>query len=536
MGTVAAILLWASLAPTVDTRIVEFGQPNCPNCRQMDSVVRRLQAAGYTVERVNAVEQPELAQQFGVTGTPTYVVFVDGQPVQRAAGAMSFDKLAELAGPRPTAAPPNPLRATPTSESAATPSPPTPPQPTRQPAAEPAADAMESRTAAPPPPAAALPSAPRSAGSETIQPAAEQRAMQATVRLRVTDDAGTSVATGTIVDVHDGQALIVTCAHVFRASRGKGQIQVDLFVPGAGAPLVGELIDFDFYRDVAVVSIQPKLAVRPAPIASLDQAGEASSAVFSIGCNNGGQPSIERSRITRINRYKGPPNVEVSGAPAGGRSGGGLFSADGALIGVCNASNEPENEGIYAALATVHWQLDQVGLARLIPPAGTAGAKSETAVADAAPRPAATGAEAGAAELMPSSDQIVTVHVRSKSRPQDPGQTFVLERPSPQLLQQLAQGARPADAGPGMGPGAGNVNALAGPTLGSPSAMPPLPPTAPPPPAAPPPTAAIPGAIRDPLAAQPSPTQPRLGGPLPEAKAPVMRGQQPSGGIWPFRR
>ena len=147
-------------------------------------------------------------------------------------------------------------------------------------------------------------------------------------------------------------------------------------------PLKGELIDFDFYRDIGLVSIRPTLPVRPALISAPDQPLVAQTTVFSVGCDNGGQPHVERSRITRLNRYTGPPNVEVSGAPTSGRSGGGLFAANGSLIGVCNAANEAENEGIYASLATIHWQLSQVGLDRLIP----APAQPAAAIA-AAPAP-----------------------------------------------------------------------------------------------------------------------------------------------------
>jgi hypothetical protein len=48
-----------------------------------------------------------------------------------------------------------------------------------------------------------------------------------------------------------------------------------------------------------------------------------------------------------------------------GRSGGGLFSATGHVIGVCNAADPADNEGLYAALPAIHAQLDQVGLAMI---------------------------------------------------------------------------------------------------------------------------------------------------------------------------
>jgi hypothetical protein len=45
-----------------------------------------------------------------------------------------------------------------------------------------------------------------------------------------------------------------------------------------------------------------------------------------------------------------------------GRSGGGLFAIDGTLIGVCNAADPADNEGLFAALPSIHDQLDETGL------------------------------------------------------------------------------------------------------------------------------------------------------------------------------
>ncbi|MFT5524108.1 MAG: hypothetical protein ACI9HK_002059, partial [Pirellulaceae bacterium] len=82
-------------------------------------------------------------------------------------------------------------------------------------------------------------------------------------------------------------------------------------------------------------------------------------------------PTLERGQITTVNRYLGPPNIEVSGRPEIGRSGGGLFTNDGLLIGVCNCADEADNEGLYASLPIVHWQLAQVGMQRLYQPQPT---------------------------------------------------------------------------------------------------------------------------------------------------------------------
>ena len=75
--------------------------------------------------------------------------------------------------------------------------------------------------------------------------------------------------------------------------------------------------------------------------------------------------TVRQSHITSVNKYKGKPNFTAAGQPVDGRSGGGLFSAEGYLIGICNAADPADDEGIYAGLASIHWQLDQIGQAEV---------------------------------------------------------------------------------------------------------------------------------------------------------------------------
>ena len=85
--------------------------------------------------------------------------------------------------------------------------------------------------------------------------------------------------------------------------------------------------------------------------------------MVTVGCNGGADPTLHHSRITAVDKYLGPANVQVAGQPVQGRSGGGLFSIDGTLIGVCNAADPAENEGLFAALPSIHEQLEEAGLA-----------------------------------------------------------------------------------------------------------------------------------------------------------------------------
>jgi S1-C subfamily serine protease len=214
----------------------------------------------------------------------------------------------------------------------------------------------------------------------------EQLALAATVRLKVEEGDGWGVGTGTIIDTHfdeqsqQYEALVITCGHLFKASGGKGKIEVDLFTQGARAPVAGELLDYDEHLDVALVSIWPGVKVIPAPVAGPSDVVRPQDAVFTVGCSSGQNPTVERSKIHAVNRYANRPNLTVGGRPANGRSGGGLFNSQGLLIGVCNADDPQDGEGIYAGPAAVHGQLDKFNL-QAVYQRTPAAAEATTAVA-----------------------------------------------------------------------------------------------------------------------------------------------------------
>jgi hypothetical protein len=124
----------------------------------------------------------------------------------------------------------------------------------------------------------------------------------------------------------------------------------------------GDVISYDLERDIALVAIRPGRAVTIAPVAPPRTPIERGDRVVTVGCSNGQDPTVLASRVTSIDRYQGPPNIETSGAPVEGRSGGGLFNEQGQLIGVCFAADQEGNEGLYAALKVIHDELASRGL------------------------------------------------------------------------------------------------------------------------------------------------------------------------------
>ena len=94
------------------------------------------------------------------------------------------------------------------------------------------------------------------------QPANHDKLLAATVRLRVDEAQSHAYGTGTIIDSRSGQALVITCGHLFRESKGKGPVTVELFepVPGgvrAAGQVRAQVISYNLERDIALVGIWP---------------------------------------------------------------------------------------------------------------------------------------------------------------------------------------------------------------------------------------------------------------------------------------
>ncbi len=182
----------------------------------------------------------------------------------------------------------------------------------------------------------------------------------ASVRLRVEDSSGHSCGSGTIVDARNGDALILTCGHIFRDWKEKRKIEVDLFGPNGQQRVLGGLISYDSEsRDVGLVAIHVPGPVVTARVAPPGYRIDRGMPVVSVGCSNAGMPTAQHSQVTSLDKFVGPPTIQVAGQPVEGRSGGGLFSREGYLIGVCNAADPSDKEGLFAALGSIHAELDR---------------------------------------------------------------------------------------------------------------------------------------------------------------------------------
>jgi thiol-disulfide isomerase/thioredoxin len=473
MVSLQAAFVAMVLSGTGQTVLLDFYADWCGPCKAMEPTVRAIQEKGYPVQRVNIDQNPALATQYGVRSIPCFVMLVDGQKVDSVTGGTTFSRLERMCKMTSPQQPGNP----PTSLLAQNSTPPNilPAQPNAVPLSGTAPGSFHRQDDPNIIPASFT--SPAGARPAERGNSLDAKLIAASVRLRIEDPNGNSCGSGTIIDSRGNEALILTCGHIFRDSQGKGQIDVDLFGPYAGQRISGRLISYDLTRDVGLIAIRtpgPMAAARLAPPGYRVQKGDS---VLSTGCDNGKDPTMRQSRVTSLNRYAGPSNLQVAGQPTEGRSGGGLFTADGMVIGVCNARDPQDQEGYYAALDTVCAQLDQSGLAFAYQaPQGYDGINASApmlSVNNAPPMPqrmpqsvspssmpnisqenmgqamAAAGTAATGLNLneQAAMDEIrrrlkegaeVVCVIRSRRDPQCKSEVIMLDKASPEFLQQLA--------------------------------------------------------------------------------------------------
>ena len=338
--------------PPANTVLLDFYGTYCPPCRAMRPVIEQLKKAGYPVRSNNVNEDPATAQKFGVTNIPCFMMVSDGRVVARRVGITAANELASIcqkgindayASQRKRAiaqsnAPkinnqrtPSNVQIIPVSKNKT--------ENERSPLIE-------------------------SNSSNLLAP---ERLLASTVRIRVK----TSVCdhgTGTIIDSRNKRALILTCGHLFReyAKEHGGRIEVDLFGESPLQNVEAKYICHDEESDLGLICIEIDHPVAVIPVAPLNYQALRGSAVASAGCDNGRLPTVQPSQIVAINKCLGPANMYASGASVQGRSGGGLFSKDGYLIGVTLANVPGENQALYSSYPAIHELLNKQRLAAVI--------------------------------------------------------------------------------------------------------------------------------------------------------------------------
>ena len=389
----------------------------------MAPTIEKLRAEGYPIVPVNAEQYSDFAARYGVTSWPTFILVVGGREQQRLVGYQEESTMRELVRQIPRRRP-----ATPQVADAK------PPKPRKQTPVKLVDDDAsgskwnfhlplpsfasrnqnQSVVQIDPPPSAAgskpsaddaLRNAVADAGVPSQAPAADEsprdgqpasdrngdphsfdnpevaRMLAASVRIRVKDASGADFGSGVVIDSAPGKSIVLTCGHILRDVKPGSRIEVDVFDGTRSRTYRGQILKYNGESDLGLVAVATRSLIAVSPIASLEGAVRPRDPVVSIGCSNGEIPSVKQIKVTMLNRYVGPDTIECSGTPDQGRSGGGLFTTRGAVVGICTNADPQYHRGVYAGLQPIHELLKVAGLEDLIPNTGRA---SRDALAEAA--------------------------------------------------------------------------------------------------------------------------------------------------------
>jgi glutaredoxin len=349
---------WAQQARQSQPRLYFFTQAACPPCHKMKPAVDEI-AKYIDVQIVDTQQQAQWADHFGVRETPTVVLAAGNQILGRHVGSLEYSELAKFCNDGLQRVEPQPANPEFRNSDSQTTS--------HQQTAPPSTGFRDSQV--------------QNVSYESASPnvgnanSVKANAHRSTVRLKIDEQGATSYATGTVIHVHNNEALVVTCGHAFRDNQGKGRITGHSgFSDNQINELDGHLLYYDAGpSDVALVVVKPATGLVPSPIAQVSYKPGRGEAMFSYGCNHGEDPSIMNCTFLRLGRYLSDNRADQSSAlrydttrrPVQGRSGGGLFNSNGELIGICTGAAVEDDEGIYGSIEVIYEGLQKAGLTQL---------------------------------------------------------------------------------------------------------------------------------------------------------------------------
>lgn len=221
------------------------------------------------------------------------------------------------------------------------------------------------------------------------------RPWKTSVRIRVGLGNGVqNVGSGTIIYSDLNESIVLTCGHIFREggpASAPRKMSVDLFDGIPAGPKGNQVryveshpahvLDFDAGSDVGLVKFSPGRTLPYSRVVPTRWAPREGMVFDAIGCSNGTDPSGWRTKAERAHVSFVTPSGDAAGAiecdfpPSQGRSGGGLFTSDGYIAGVCVLSDTARGRGLYAEPTSIHRLLDRCQLAALYSPPEADGAK-----------------------------------------------------------------------------------------------------------------------------------------------------------------
>ncbi|MDR1382833.1 MAG: trypsin-like peptidase domain-containing protein [Planctomycetaceae bacterium] len=346
-----------------DTVLLEFTADGCAACQNLDPLIQQLVAEGYTIRQVNTKTETQLTQQFQVKQLPSFVMLSQGKIIDRIDGGgdpfimrtrltQALQKGNELSAKQSKTPVANSLLTNSKSEN-------------DEPENRVVSASFQPVTMTQNSQSLSLPTKKQTTELSAISP--DIPYLQATVRICVENPHGNDWGTGTMIDARKGDVLILTCGHIFRDSKGKGAVYVDLYTNSTPKRVSGICLFYDDALDIAFVKIQPQFEVDVIPLAPTGTSLQEGMTLLSTGCDGGDDPTIWRHRIqslTKNSSFTKPPfpYIQVDNAPVQGRSGGGLFTPNGYLVGICVAGDPLGNEGLFVPLSVIYKELDKANI------------------------------------------------------------------------------------------------------------------------------------------------------------------------------
>ncbi|GAC1466373.1 MAG: trypsin-like peptidase domain-containing protein [Isosphaeraceae bacterium] len=370
----AFIAIPSSPSGSVEPVMLDFTATWCGPCRQMRPAVEQLVQKGYPIKPIDLDQNRELAERYEVTAVPTFVVIDPrtGRDLGRISGARDATDLANFY--QQARAKYHPPASTP---------------PRAESRAE--AEADESQDAD---------QADSTQGDEDLHPqevtppvlSANPKPWETIVRIKVHGSGAIGFGSGTIIHSTPEESIILTCAHIFKLEHGPQappsrfprKITIDLFDGNLGGPkrnqvhyshetFVGQAVDYDFARDVGLIRIRPGRRLPYARVVPAHWKPKARMGMMTVGCSEGQDATAWHTMILNP-AFRGLAGneayeaIECKTAPKQGRSGGGLFTSDGYVAGVCDFAEPRGDHGLYASPTSIYHVLDRNRLTALYSP------------------------------------------------------------------------------------------------------------------------------------------------------------------------
>jgi thiol-disulfide isomerase/thioredoxin len=389
--TIATVLIALIATPGGDASsepvLLDFHTSWCGPCKQMRPAIELLIQKGYRVKSVDADHEADLAERYHVSSVPTFIVIdSEGRSLARTSGAQPAAQLAKMYLEAKTK-----LKASASRE----------PRDQDEDERDGDRDRDQDQDRADSAPADA--DRGETADERPAPSVTNPKPWETGVRIKVHGQGSIGFGSGTIIYSTAEESIILTCAHIFKLEGQQSpparsfprRISVDLFdgklsgqkpaqVHWTNETLEGKAIDYDFSRDVGLIRIRPGRKLPSSRVVPTWWKPKAQMIMTTVGCSEGHDATAWNTTIVNPSMHglSGNPKyeaIECVTAPKQGRSGGGLYTSDGYVAGVCDFAEPRGNHGLYATPTSIHYMLEKNNLTVCYAPVGRKGNDSSQA-------------------------------------------------------------------------------------------------------------------------------------------------------------